>query len=226
MPTVAIADELARAGVARSRLRVVPERLSTTVVRGPLDGVRQRASALVTVMDDRGGTADVVRALSRLGGARLTVLTTGSERDDQERQRLRLIARQLHVDDRVHWLPVMDRVDAVRVLESADALVHVPHERLDLGPVVAAMSVATAVVVTDLPDADGVIINGCTGLRVPPADPHRLALRLSILSADPQMRDEVSLAARRFVRDDLSYEGSLEAVVATYSEVGRLKESA
>ena len=55
VPTIAVADSLARAGAARSRIHVVPERLATSVVRGPLDGVRQRASRLIAILDDRGG---------------------------------------------------------------------------------------------------------------------------------------------------------------------------
>lgn len=224
VPTVAVGDAIVRGGLPRSRVRVVAERLSTGVVRGPLDGVRVRASSLLTVMDGRGGTADVVRALSRLPGTHLTVLA-GSE-DEAARRRLRLLARQLHVEDRVHWHRLSDRPDAMRVVEAADVLVHVPHERLDLGPVLAAMSVTTAVVVTDLPDADGIVVNGCTGLRVPPAEPHRLALRLSILSADAAMRDEISLAARRFVRDELAAPLTTAAVLDSYSQVTSVRRSA
>lgn len=224
VPTVAVGDALVRAGLPRTRVRLVPERLSTGVVRGPLDGVRVRASSLLTVMDGRGGTADVVRALSRLPGTHLNVLAGGE--DEPARRRLRLLARQLHVEDRVHWHPLTDRPDAMRVVEAADVLVHVPHERLDLGPVVAAMSVTTTVVVTDLPDADGIVVNGCTGLRVPPAEPHRLALRLSILSADAPMRDEMSLAARRFVRDELSASLTTAAVLDSYSVVTGVRRSA
>lgn len=224
VPTVAIGDALARKGLARSRIRVVPERLSTGVVRGPLDGVRVRASSLLTVMDSRGGTADVVRALSRLPGTSLGILSAGE--DEAARQRLRLLARQLHVEDRMHWHPVSERSQAMRAVEAADVLVHVPHERLDLGPVIAAMSVTTAVVVTDLPDADGVVVNGCTGLRVPAAEPHQLALRLSILSADAPMRDEISLAARRFVRDDLSAAQTTAALLESYAVVHGVRRSA
>jgi D-inositol-3-phosphate glycosyltransferase len=175
-------------------------------------------------MDGRGGTADVVRALTRLPGVGLSILA-GSE-DEPARQRLRLLARQLHVEDRVHWHPLGDRLDTMRAVEAADVLVHVPHERLDLGPVVAAMSVTTAVVVTDLPDADGIVVNGCTGLRVPPAEPHRLALRLSILSADAPMRDEMSLAARRFVRDDLAASLTTSAVLESYAALTGVRRSA
>ncbi|HET7902172.1 MAG TPA: glycosyltransferase, partial [Candidatus Nanopelagicales bacterium] len=185
---------------------------------------RMRAATLLTPMDDRGGTADVVRALSKLPGTSLGILTSGD--DEAERRRLHLLARQLHVDDRVHWVPGEDRVDVLRAVEGADVLVHVPHERLELAPVVAAMSVTTAVVVTDLPDADGVVVNGCTGLRVPPAEPHGLALRLSILSADPSMRDEVSLAARRFVRDELAPSITAASVLESYARVVGLRESA
>lgn len=224
VPTQAVGDALARAGAPRSRIKVVPERLSTAVVRGPLDGVRLRASSLLTVVDGRGGTADVVRALSRIPGATLRVL--GGSEDEAVRRRLLLLARQLHVEDRVHWHPLGDRLDAVRAVESADVLVHVPHERLELGPVIAAMSVTTPVVVTDLPDADGVVVNGCTGLRVPPAEPHQLALRLSILSGDAQMRDEMALAARRYVRDELAASLTTAAVLETYAVVTGLRRSA
>lgn len=224
VPSAGVGDALVRAGLQRARVRIVRERLSNGVVRGPLDGVRVRASSLLTVMDGRGGTADVVRALSRLPATTLTVLA--GDEDEAARRRLRLLARQLHVEDRVLWHPLTDRPDAMRVVESADVLVHVPHERLDLGPVVAAMSVTTAVVVTDLPDADGIVVNGCTGLRVPPAEPHRLALRLSILSADAPMRDEMSLAARRFVRDELSASLTTAAVLESYSVVTGMRRSA
>jgi hypothetical protein len=224
VPTAAVGDAIARGGVPRSRIRVLPERLSTSVVRGPLDGVRVRASSLLTVMDARGGTGDVIRALSRLPGTSLEILSAGD--DDAARSRLRLLARQLHVEERVRWHPLGDRVDAMRAVVAADVLVHVPHERLDLGPVVAAMSMMTAVVVTDLPDADGLVVNGCTGLRVPPAEPHQLALRLSILSADPQMRDEISLAARRFARDELAASVTTASLLETYDVVTGLRRSA
>lgn len=224
VPTAAVGDALVREGAVRSRIRLVPERLTSSVIRGPLDGVRVRASSLLTVMDDRGGTADVVRALSRLPGASLTIL--GSAEDQAARRRLVLLARQLHVEERVQWHPVADRLDALRAVESADVLVHVPHARLELGPIVAAMSLTTAVVVSDLPDADGLVVNGCTGLRVPVAEPHQLALRLSILSADAQMRDEISLAARRHVRDDLAASVTTEALLESYAVLSGLRRSA
>ncbi len=91
---------------------------------------------------------------------------------------------------------------------------------------VANAGVPSASGISRTPAAAPSVVNGCTGLRVPAAEPHQLALRLSILSADAPMRDEISLAARRFVRDDLSAAQTTAALLESYAVVHGVRRSA
>jgi glycosyltransferase involved in cell wall biosynthesis len=62
-----------------------------------------------------------------------------------------------------------------------------------------------------------VIVNGVTGLLVPPADPERLAAALIELAADPDRRERMGAKAREFVVQRFSIEQHVARHAAFYS---------
>lgn len=73
--------------------------------------------------------------------------------------------------------------------------------------------VATAV--GGIPEA---VIDGKTGIVVPPGDPHSLAEALVALLADPESRDRMGHAGRRHVKDVFSLREMLDRTESAYEE--------
>jgi glycosyltransferase involved in cell wall biosynthesis len=78
------------------------------------------------------------------------------------------------------------------------------------GVVHLAMTMARAVVASDVGDLGSVIIDGQTGLLVPPADPTALAATLERLLADPDLAERMGGAARERILGASSWEAVAE----------------
>ncbi|MEE8571749.1 MAG: glycosyltransferase, partial [Gemmatimonadota bacterium] len=86
----------------------------------------------------------------------------------------------------------------------------VPHSVLQAG---AAGLPVVATAVGGIPEA---VIDGKTGIVVPPGDPHSLAEALVALLADPESRDRMGHAGRRHVKDVFSLREMLDRTESAY----------
>jgi D-inositol-3-phosphate glycosyltransferase len=186
--------ELIRMGVKRQNIGLVPCGVDTTRF-APSGKVaprgRRHRIVVVSRLVERKGIGNVVAALSKLPDAELVVAGGGEARSlelDPEACRLRDLARQHGVADRVELLGSVDRADVPALLRSADVVVCAPwYEPFGL-VALEAMACGVPVVTTAVGGLVDTVIDGTTGVHVPPRDVDALARALAALLADPARR--------------------------------------
>jgi len=195
-------DELARMRVPRSSVDVVPcgvdLRLFTD--RGPVlprGGCRRRLLTIGRLVE-RKGVQTVIEALAGLQDTELLVAggpTPDRLDTDPDVRRLRAVADRHGVADRVHFLGRVLREDVPPLLRSADVLVTVPwYEPFGITPL-EAMACGTPVVASAVGGLTDTVVDGMTGLLVPPRQPAAVAAALHRLLADETLLQGVSMAA-------------------------------
>jgi glycosyltransferase involved in cell wall biosynthesis len=141
------------------------------------------------------------QVLSRCPTAKLIIVGDGEEREDLVRQ-----AARLGLTDRnILFLGPMSHSDLAWLYATADVFVG-PSITTDDGDregfglvFVEALASGCAVVATDLPAMSDIIADGLTGLVVPQRDSHALAEAVSLLLADPEMRQRIGHRGRDYV---------------------------
>ena len=114
--------------------------------------------------------------------------------EDPEVQRLRALAAEAGVADRVRFLGRLGREDAAGVMRGADVVVAVPwYEPFGIVPI-EAMACGTPVVASAVGGMIDTVVDGVTGVHVPPRDPERLADALDALLSDPERCGEYGRA--------------------------------
>ncbi|GAA3397087.1 glycosyltransferase [Cryptosporangium minutisporangium] len=188
-------EELARMGVPRDHIRLVPS--AVDVERYSPNGRSARRSdapRLVAVGEavPSSGFETVIAALRGLPAVELVILadSAGDGARAEEIERLRIGAERLEVADRVTFvdedLGSVDIDARPAMLRSADAVICVPwHGPVDAGSVLEAMACGVPVVATAVGAVSDVVVDGVTGVQVAPRRPDQLATALRILLGDP-----------------------------------------
>jgi glycosyltransferase involved in cell wall biosynthesis len=137
--------------------------------------------------------------------------------DGEERARLEDRARQLHIADRVRFLG--NRQDVPALLACCDVFV-LPslYEGLPLS-VLEAMAAGRPVVATSISGTDEAVIDGVTGLLVPPADPGALASALNRLLTDSELAARLASAGRAAVDEKFSSDVMVRSTAQLYEEL-------
>jgi D-inositol-3-phosphate glycosyltransferase len=186
--------ELVRMGVDRHHVSVVPcgvdtEHFTTAGPVAPRTGRRRILS--VGRLVERKGVDTVVRALPEVPGAELVIAGGPSADrcgDDPEVRRLRQVAADCGVGSRVVFLGRVGREELPALLRSADVAVCVPwYEPFGIVPL-EAMACGLPVVASAVGGLVDTVVDGATGLLVPPQDPAALAVALRRLLADDGLR--------------------------------------
>ena len=153
----------------------------------PADDVPAAAPVLLAVcrLEPQKGVEVAIRALREIPGAHLVVLGEGPERAELERL----------ADERVHLLGRVP--DVAAWLRRADVLVHpVRWEGFGLA-LLEAMLASLPVVATRVSSIPEIVVDGETGLLVPPDDPGALAEAANRVLADPGTFGERGLSRAR-----------------------------
>ena len=220
--------ELVRMGADRRRIGVVPcgvdvERFTP---RGPAEARTPGRHRLVAAcrLVERKGIADVVAALAQVPDAELHV-AGGPEREalagDAEAQRLRALAAGFGVDDRLVLRGRVGRDGMGPLLRSADVVVCVPwYEPFGLVPL-EAMACGVPVVASAVGGQVDSVVDGATGVHVPPRDPGALAAALRDLLADPGRRAALGAAGRRRAQERFAFDRIAAATRDVYGGVVR-----
>jgi glycosyltransferase involved in cell wall biosynthesis len=118
-----------------------------------------------------------------------------------------------HVPDARGWLPP----EELASLYAGAAVVACPSHREGFGVVCAeAMSYGRAVVATDVGGLRDLVLDGETGLVVPPGDVDALRAALELLLADRELRRRLGANARERVRELCAWPRVIESTVAAY----------
>ena len=220
------AFELMRLGADRERLTVVPCGVDLSRFR-PDGPVAERRAGLRRVLCigrlvERKGVGNVITALASVPGAELVVAggpDAAELGDHPEAQRLRALAERAGVADRVVLLGRVSRADLPALIRSADAVVCVPwYEPFGIVPL-EAMACGVPVVASAVGGMIDSVVDGVTGLHVPPRDPDRLAAVLGRLLASEQRAALLGGAGVRRARQLFDWERVAAATHDVYREL-------
>ncbi|HEY6494750.1 MAG TPA: glycosyltransferase [Trebonia sp.] len=216
-------SDLTRLGVPRRSIRVVPCGVDTDefTPEGPV-AERTTRPRLVTVADlsELDALTTLLRAVSKVPSADL-VVAGGPPRarlgDDLSFRRLAKLADNLGVSEQVTFAGQVGRTELPPLLRSADLLVSVSEYDPTGILAVQAMACGTPVIAAagggQVVDA---VVDGTTGLLVPPGRPALLAQRIRQLLAHPMLLEAFSVAAADRARSRYSWDRIAHETLAVY----------
>ncbi|HEY9467701.1 MAG TPA: glycosyltransferase [Vicinamibacterales bacterium] len=186
----------------------------------PDDGLRReltgdaRRSLVLTVarLDEQKGHRYLLEAAVAVPEAVFVLVGDGIERSALETQ-----AHELGVASRIRFLG--ERHDIARLLASADVFV-LPslYEGLPV-TVLEAMAAGTPIVATALGGTSEAVVNGATGILVPPANPAALSAAIRRVLLERDLAARFSAAGRARVATRFSRSAMISAVETVYDEV-------
>lgn len=220
------AFELARMGADKAKIAVVPcgvdlrlfQPLGTAEDRHPQ---RKRIVCLSRLVE-RKGIADVINALTVLPGVEL-VIAGGPEASnlngEPEAQRLMQIAADLGIADRVIFRGRVERPQVPALLRSAHAVVCYPwYEPFGIVPL-EAMACGIPVVVAQVGGLVDSVVDGVTGVHVPPRSPIALAQAIRDLLADEKRCVQLALNGTRRANRRYGWARIASDTLAVYNDV-------
>lgn len=163
-------------------------------------------------LDKQKGYPYLLQAATLVPEAMFICAGEGSERATLETQ-----ARTLGLADRVLFLG--QRSDVPDLLAGCDVFV-LPslYEGLPLS-VLEAMAAGKPVIATRIGGTDEAVVDGETGLLVPPADPHALAQAIRALLDNPALAQRLATAGQASVHQKFSAETMVQRTMQVYEEL-------
>ncbi|MHA7262728.1 glycosyltransferase [Arthrobacter sp. TMN-37] len=208
--------ELKALGVPGHRVSIAPCGVDLELFSpsGPASP-RGRTHRIVSVgrLVPRKGMDLVIRALRILrdGGHDVELVLVGGPgnaarlEEDPEARRLKALAVELEVDDRVVFAGQVGREEMPPVLRSADAVVCAPwYEPFGIVPL-EAMACGVPVVAAAVGGLVDTVVDGRTGKHVPPQDPGAIAGAVAEILASPDWAAELGRNGYRRVRARYSW---------------------
>lgn len=218
--------ELRRIGADPLRVDIVP--CGVDLDRFVPDGARRRPArrprriVVIGRLVARKGVDDVIRALAALPDAELVVAggpPAAELAGDAEAHRLLEVARQARVADRVELRGAVARDDIPKLLRSADVVACTPwYEPFGIVPL-EAMACGVPVVATAVGGLLDTVVDGRTGLHVPPRDPSALAMALRRLLDSPRLCRRMGVAGRQRATERYGWETVAAATLDVYRSV-------
>jgi D-inositol-3-phosphate glycosyltransferase len=174
----------------------------------------------------RKGVDNVVRALALLPpGLRARLLVVGGESAEPDERltpeigRLRALARDCGVADRVCFTGRRQREELPAYYAAADVFVSTPwYEPFGITPL-EAMACGTPVIGSTVGGIQYSVVDGVTGHLVPPRDPASLAVCLQHLHDHPALAQALGRAGIRRVRSMFTWDRVTEALLQVYRTV-------
>jgi glycosyltransferase involved in cell wall biosynthesis len=199
--------ELVRMGADLRRVTVVPCGVDLGLFRpdGPAEPREPGRHRLLVVsrLVERKGIGNVITALAEVPGTELVVAggpPAGRLDEDPEVRRLAALAERLGLGGRVHLRGQVAPRDLPALYRSADLVVCVPwYEPFGIVPL-EAMACGVPVVASAVGGLVDSVVDGVTGVHVPPRRPDLLAPALAGLLADPARRAALGAAGVRRAR--------------------------
>jgi D-inositol-3-phosphate glycosyltransferase len=215
-------SDLTRLGVPRRSIKVVPCGVDTDEFspEGPVAD-RTGRPRLVTIADlnEHDELTTLLQALSKVPGAELIVAggpPRAKLRGDMAYRRLAKVAECLEVTGRVLFAGEVGRSALPPLLRSADLLVNVSEYDPTGRVSVQAMACGTPVIATAGGGQVDAVVDGTTGILVPPGRPALLAQRIRQLLAHPMLLEAFSVAAADRARSRYSWDRIAHETLAVY----------
>ena len=159
----------------------------------------------------------LLRALRAVDDDRVRLLLVGDDPFGDGRRKAESLARELDLADRAVFAGI--RRDVPAILAASDAFV-MPSLWEGLGLVfLESMATGLPVVSTRVSAIPEVVVDGETGLLVPPADVEALAGAMRSLAREPDLRDRLGRAGRARVRERFGLDRMIDETLAVYAEV-------
>jgi D-inositol-3-phosphate glycosyltransferase len=226
--------ELVRMGADLHRVTVVPCGVDLGLFRpdGPVEARDPDRARLLVVsrLVERKGIGNVITALAELPGAHAPhagaaelVIAGGPPAtrlaEDPEARRLTDLAERLGVADRVRLRGQVAPRDLPALYRSADLVVCVPwYEPFGIVPL-EAMACGVPVVASAVGGLVDSVVDGVTGVHVPPRRPDLLVGALAELLADPGRRAALGAAGARRARRRYGWERVARGTLEVYARL-------
>lgn len=139
-------------------------------------------------------------------------------RDEGEGPHLLSQAERLGIADRILWLG--ERRDVHDILPAADVGLLVSHQEGFSNALIEAAGQGLPMIATAVGGNLDAIVDGHSGLLVPPQDPAALAAAILDLAAHPQRRRELGLAARERTLELFAQDACVARYEALYRGIG------
>ncbi|RSM57868.1 glycosyl transferase [Amycolatopsis sp. WAC 01376] len=217
--------ELVRMGLPRSRASVVP--CGVDLTKFTPDGERAPRTAARRIVSvgrlvPRKGFDLAIAALASLPDTELVIAggpDSGPLTEAPEVRRLLAIADRLGVTDRVRLPGLVSREKMPALLRSADAVVCTPwYEPFGIVPL-EAMACGVPVVATAVGGLTDTVVDGVTGMLVPPRNPKELAGALRRLLSDISACESFGIAGADRVRARYSWDRVAADTLRAYGRV-------
>jgi len=204
-------SDLASLGVHRSSIRIVPWGVDTDLFNpeGPA-AKRNGRSRLLTAADltQRKPLETLLRALTRVPGAELLVVGGPAEAElakDDNYIKLAKFAATLGITDRVIFTGAVEYAAMPPLLRSADLVISTCQYEPSGTTSLQAMACGTPVIAPPVGGHVDAVVDGTTGIIIPPDRPALLAQRIRQLLAHPMLIEAYGVAAVDRVRSRYSW---------------------
>jgi glycosyltransferase involved in cell wall biosynthesis len=175
---------------------------------------------VVSRLVERKGIGDVVAAMAGLPGVELVVAGGPPATElagDPEAARLAALAERVGVAGRVRLLGRVGRCDLPALYRSADLVVNIPwYEPFGIVPL-EAMACGVPVVASAVGGLVDTVVDGVTGIHVPPRRPRVLAEAVAGLLADPERRAILGATGARRARRRYGWERIAGSTLEAYA---------
>jgi D-inositol-3-phosphate glycosyltransferase len=214
-------EELARCGAYPRHVRVIPCGVDTRAFapHGPCERPRRPRLLVLGRLVERKGVDDVLRALPLLPEAELLIAGGSGAAKDRDMCRLTALAHDMGVSDRVDWVGPVAHRRVPALLRSCDVVICVPwYEPFGI-VAVEAMACGVPVVASAVGGLRETVVDGETGLHVPPRDPQRLAAAIRTVLGDAALRARFAAAGVRHAEARYTWCRVADDLLALYAYV-------
>lgn len=144
--------------------------------------------------------------------------------EGKETKYLKELTNTLNIEDRVEFVGYINYLDVPKMLNTLDIYVALSRRESFGVAIIEASATFCPVVVSNVGGLPEVVLDGITGIIVPPENPLIAAEALEKLVLSPSIRRQMGVAGRKFIEDNYTWTESLNIMVALYKSIVSTKK--